>query len=135
MVSGGIMIDRSINDAGHPAVTFIVEDQRPVSVVGDFNGWDPYAHPMAVGDDGLRRARVVLPPGTDIRFRYLADGDAWYDDADADDYDEHGGILRATAENTADDAAVDTIPKPRTRTARSAKPKTGAAGRSGSPSA
>ncbi|MCW2882421.1 MAG: hypothetical protein JWQ95_6521 [Sphaerisporangium sp.] len=65
----------------------------PVSVVGDFNGWDPHAHPMPLNGDGLHTAIAQVPQGTSIRFRYLADGGIWLDDADADAHDEHGGII------------------------------------------
>lgn len=33
----------------------------PVSVVGDFNGWDPAAHPPTEPEDGMRAATVPLP--------------------------------------------------------------------------
>ena len=51
-----------------------------VSVVGDFNGWDPGAHPLRARSNGTRSATVVLPAGRRFAFRYLAEGDRWYDD-------------------------------------------------------
>jgi 1,4-alpha-glucan branching enzyme len=69
---------------GDIRVTFAVHDERPVSVVGDFNGWDPHAHPMARRSNGTRSAAVTVAAGTTLRFRYLADGGDFYDDHDAD---------------------------------------------------
>src|SRR6266498_3711088 len=48
-----------------------------VSVVGDFNGWDPFAHPLRPRRDGTRSAVVTLPPGRRFAFRYLAEGGRW----------------------------------------------------------
>ncbi|MEU9830945.1 isoamylase early set domain-containing protein [Streptosporangium sp. NPDC048047] len=60
-----------------------------VSLVGDFNGWDPYAHPMQ-RRNGTYQVSLTVPSERPIRFRYLADGGVWFDDADADHCDEHG---------------------------------------------
>ena len=51
-----------------------------VSVVGDFNGWDPLAHPLQPRRNGTRSAVVTLPPGRRFAFRYLAEGGRWHDD-------------------------------------------------------
>jgi 1,4-alpha-glucan branching enzyme len=51
-----------------------------VSVVGDFNGWDPTAHPLRLRSNGTRSAAVTLPRGHRFTFRYLAEGDRWMDD-------------------------------------------------------
>jgi 1,4-alpha-glucan branching enzyme len=51
-----------------------------VSVVGDFNGWDPFAHPLQPRRNGTRSAVVTLPPGHRFAFRYLAEGGRWHDD-------------------------------------------------------
>jgi 1,4-alpha-glucan branching enzyme len=52
----------------------------PVSVVGDFNGWDPLAHPLRRRANRTRSASVTVPAGSTFRFRYLADGGRWFDD-------------------------------------------------------
>lgn len=70
-------------------ITFAVETAKAVSVVGDFNGWDPGAHPLQKRSNGKRSVSVVLPPGK-WAFRYLADGDQWFDDPDADDLEPNG---------------------------------------------
>jgi 1,4-alpha-glucan branching enzyme len=51
-----------------------------VSVVGDFNGWDPFAHPLQPRRNGTRSVVVTLPPGHRFAFRYLAEGGRWHDD-------------------------------------------------------
>jgi 1,4-alpha-glucan branching enzyme len=70
---------------------------RTVSVVGDFNGWDPEAHRLKQRSNGMLSVAVPLPPGT-YRFRYLADGGIYFDDENADWHEpnEHGstnGVL------------------------------------------
>ncbi len=78
------MITKRVLADGSTRITFSVEDPRPVSVVGDFNGWDPMAHPLVRRSNGRRSVAVVLAPGTSVRFRYLADGGEYYDDPHAD---------------------------------------------------
>ena len=68
---------------GMVRVTFalpVAEPAAPVSVVGDFNDWDPFAHPLRVRANQTRSAAVTVPTGSTIRFRYLADGGRWFDD-------------------------------------------------------
>ena len=68
---------------GTVKVTFALpDDGRPVSVIADFNNWDPLAHPLRRRANGTRSVAVVLPAGTTTRFRYLADGGAYFDDPD-----------------------------------------------------
>jgi 1,4-alpha-glucan branching enzyme len=61
-----------------------------VSVVGDFNGWDPFAHPLRPRRDGTRSAVVTLPPGRRFAFRYLAEGGRWHDDDTAGAFEPNG---------------------------------------------
>ncbi|MEZ0074212.1 isoamylase early set domain-containing protein [Planotetraspora sp. GP83] len=92
--------------SGQVKLTFSVPvDQAPggLSVVGDFNDWDPYAHPMQVKRDSYELT-VTVPADRPICFRYLADGGVWFDDVDADYHDQHGGHLRPVAQSVeADD--------------------------------
>ena len=67
-------------------VTFALPADEPrgaVSVVGDFNDWDPFAHPMRRRANGTRSAAVTVRPGATLRFRYLAEGGVWFDDETA----------------------------------------------------
>ena len=68
---------------GMVRVTFalpVAESAAAVSVVGDFNDWDPFAHPLRVRANQTRSAAVTVPTGSTLRFRYLADGGRWFDD-------------------------------------------------------
>lgn len=81
------MIKRTpLKDSNQVKVTFVVPEDRiscDVSVVGDFNGWDPYRNPLKRRSNGTRSAAVVLEPGS-YAFRYLDEHGAWHDDAQAD---------------------------------------------------
>lgn len=64
-------------------VTFTLPAAEPagaVSVVGDFNDWDPFAHPLRLRSNQTRSASVTVPAGSTLRFRYLAEGGRWFDD-------------------------------------------------------
>lgn len=78
------MIKKKRQKDGTTRLTFSVEDERPVSVVGDFNGWDPLAHPLVRRSNGTRSVAVNIPAGSSVRFRYLADGGEFFDDPQAD---------------------------------------------------
>lgn len=66
------------------AVTFHLDVDYPVSVVGDFNDWNPLTDPLSPLAGGLRTRTVELVPGT-YAFRFLADGGHFFDADDADD--------------------------------------------------
>lgn len=71
---------------GTVRITFVLpadEPSGPVSVVGDFNDWNPYAHPLRRRANGTRSAVVTLLAGATLRFRYLAEGGVWFDDETA----------------------------------------------------
>ncbi|GAA2621636.1 MULTISPECIES: isoamylase early set domain-containing protein [Streptomyces] len=75
---------------GRTQVTFILPEETPhgpVSVVGDFNHWNPAAHPLAPRGDGTRAATVALSANTAHSFRYLAVDGHWFDDEQADSHD------------------------------------------------
>ncbi|MFF6787478.1 hypothetical protein ACFY9C_00170 [Streptomyces filamentosus] len=56
--------------------------------MGDFDQWDPAAHPLQARRDGMRAATVVLPASGGHSFRYLAGEDYWFDDDQADGHDD-----------------------------------------------
>ncbi|MEY9964249.1 1,4-alpha-glucan branching enzyme [Streptacidiphilus sp. MAP12-16] len=71
-------------------VTFVVAADHPcgeVSVVGDFNDWQPGTHPLRARKDGTRAITVAMPTEQRVRFRYLAHGDYWFDEDSADGHD------------------------------------------------
>ena len=78
-------------------VTFVLPADEPVgavSVVGDFNGWNPFAHPLRRRANGTRSAVVTVPANSTVRFRYLAEGGLWFDDETADGRDPAGAFVR-----------------------------------------
>ena len=82
--------------SGSVRVTFVLPAAEPagaVSVVGDFNNWNPYAHPLRKRANGVRSAVVTLPAGTTLRFRYLAEGGVWFDDDTAEARDGQGATI------------------------------------------
>ena len=84
------MINRKKLQTGEIQITFVLDDPRPTSVVGDFNGWDPYRNPLVTRSSGLRSAAVAVPEGTVLRFRYLAVGGVFFDESDADALENNG---------------------------------------------
>jgi 1,4-alpha-glucan branching enzyme len=79
-------------------VTFVLDpndqsDPGPVSVVGNFNDWSPFAHVMKKRSNGTRSATVVVPAGSSVHFRYLGHDGHWFDDPDATVTDDQGGVL------------------------------------------
>jgi 1,4-alpha-glucan branching enzyme len=71
---------------GTVLVTFALpadELNGAVSVVGDFNDWTPFAHPLRRRANGARSAAVTVQAGSMLRFRYLGEGGIWFDDETA----------------------------------------------------
>src|ERR1700729_3781770 len=67
-------------------VTFVLPADEPpgaVSVVGNFNDWNPFTHPLRRRANGTRSAVVTVPAGSTLHFRYLAEGGMWFDDETA----------------------------------------------------
>ncbi len=64
-----------------------VENAKKVTVLGDFNNWDPAeATLLKKQKDGSYKAIVELEPGREYQFRYLLDGEKWENDWAADKY-------------------------------------------------
>ena len=90
------MIKRS-KGAGGVKLTFtlsLADTPEPVSVLGDFNGWDAHAHPLKKRANGTRSASVVVPTGGTFTFKYLAAGGTWFNEVEADDHvlNEYGEL-------------------------------------------
>ena len=82
--------------SGTVRVTFVLPAAEPagaVSVVGNFNDWNPYTHPLCKRANGVRSAVITLPAGTTLRFRYLAEGGVWFDDDSAQARDGHDATI------------------------------------------
>ncbi|MBT2467758.1 hypothetical protein J7E97_07705 [Streptomyces sp. ISL-66] len=81
------MLERRLREDG-AEVTFVLPPDvppGPVSVVGDFNDWQPGVHTLEPRQDGRRAVTVELPSATVQSFRYLAAGDYWFNDESAAD--------------------------------------------------
>jgi 1,4-alpha-glucan branching enzyme len=68
---------------GTVRVTFALPIDDPggaVSVVGNFNDWNPYSHPLRRRANQTRSAAVTVRAGSTLHFRYLGEGGAWFDD-------------------------------------------------------
>ena len=61
-----------------------------VSVVGDFNGWDPLVHPLRPRSNGTKSVTVTLPVSQRYAFKYLDEEGRWHDDDAAHEYEENG---------------------------------------------
>ena len=76
-------------------VTFIQPhnaEQDTVSVVGDFNDWDPNKTKLVKRNNGTRSVSINVDPGQRYRFRYYCADGTWFNDEAADAYEvgEHG---------------------------------------------
>ena len=74
---------QTLKKTGETKVTFILhaDDGRlPASVVGDFNGWDPMAHPFRKWSNGTFSVTMTVPPSAHYEFRYLGDNGCWFDE-------------------------------------------------------
>jgi 1,4-alpha-glucan branching enzyme len=84
----GMIKTQTIKKTGETKVTFILnldDDRLPASVVGDFNGWNPMAHPLRKRSNGTASVAVIVPAGSQYEFRYLGANDNWFDeDPDGD---------------------------------------------------
>ncbi len=72
-------------------VTFAVpaDGVGQVAVVGDFNGWDPTTDRLH-RCEGWLKTSVIVQPGRRYRFRYLAEGGRWFNDAEVGVYEPNG---------------------------------------------
>lgn len=87
-------------EAEQPAVQFVIiaPSAEAVSLVGDFNDWNPSATPMELVDDN--RVWSVTIPLEEGRYRYafLVDGETWLRDPSAppaqdDEFGRPGSVV------------------------------------------
>ena len=68
---------------GTVRVTFALPIDAPggaVSVVGNFNDWNPHTHPLRKRANQTRSAAVTVRAGSTLHFRYLGEGGVWFND-------------------------------------------------------
>ena len=81
---------------GNVRVTFTLpvdEHGGAVSVVGNFNDWNPYTHPLRRRANRTRSAAVTVQVGSTLHFRYLAEGGVWFDDETVPAQDGRGAAI------------------------------------------
>ena len=81
---------------GSVRVTFALPVDEPggaVSVVGSFNDWNPFTHPLRKRANQTRSAAVTVQAGTTLHFRYLAEGGVWFDDESVPVEDGQGAAI------------------------------------------
>lgn len=82
------MLKKSYSKTGRACrVTFKFtpgEEAANAALLGEFNSWDPQAHPMTRRKDGSFSTTLSLDAGREYRFRYLVDGDKWDNDFESD---------------------------------------------------
>lgn len=91
---GDDVIKRAKAD-GAVRITFCLPADEPagaVSVVGDFNAWEPGRHPLVRRSNGTRSVAVILPRGETVRFRYLAENGVWFDDESVERDGDNGVV-------------------------------------------
>jgi len=77
--------------------SFVAPDASQVHLTGDFNDWDPAAHPMKRQTDGAWLLQLPLNDG-DHHYRFLVDGKPVLDpDADRTARDHQGEKVSAVA--------------------------------------
>jgi hypothetical protein len=87
------MIKRTPGKDGTVKIQFVLPEERlsgSVSVVGEFNDWNPRATPLRRRANGTRSASVTLEAGRRYAFRYLGEGGRWYDEESADSAEPNG---------------------------------------------
>ena len=75
-------------------VEFVVDFPNASSVflAGEFNGWDPVAHPLVKGEDGLWRGTIELEPGQ-YQYKFVVGGTWVEDPGNSETVDDgHGGV-------------------------------------------
>jgi 1,4-alpha-glucan branching enzyme len=83
------MIHKARSRDDEVLVTFELPDViggQTVYLVGDFNAWNQNDMPMHRNGNGTWQLTLPLTVGRDFQFRYLVDGQRWYNDWDADSY-------------------------------------------------
>lgn len=87
--TGGATISCVMKRKGTKLTFVLPSGTGPVSVVGDFNGWDPFAHPLKKRSNGTLSVSVEVDHGSHS-FRYLGADGAFFDEPDADAIEANG---------------------------------------------
>lgn len=85
----------AIKGSNQIKITFVIPnnaDQPRISVVGDFNNWDPKETIFVKRQNNTRSVSATVDAGQRYHFRYYAADGSWLNDDSADAYEpnEHG---------------------------------------------
>ncbi|PKL88030.1 MAG: glycoside hydrolase family 13 [Ignavibacteriae bacterium HGW-Ignavibacteriae-2] len=73
-------------------VTFSISKEtadkfNQISLVGEFNNWDIHKNKFTIRNtDGSLSVAYNLPAGKEYQFRYLGDGQIWFNEPEADSH-------------------------------------------------
>ncbi len=87
------MITKKPVQNGKVKVTFSLPKDHSygkVSVVGNFNDWDPMANPLTNRSKKVYSTSVTLEAEKQYEFRYLCEDGCWINDSEADNYKPSG---------------------------------------------
>lgn len=76
-------------DKSRVLVTFMLLNEVPaqhIHLVGDFNNWHMFSHPLTQTEDGSWVLTISLEPNKMYEYRYLIDGKRWMTEYPADGY-------------------------------------------------
>jgi len=75
-----------IKKQNHKKATFkfMAPEAQSVLVAGDFNAWNPEAHPLKRSSNGLWKINLNLSPGR-YEYKFLVDGQ-WQNDPHCESY-------------------------------------------------
>ncbi len=76
--------ERAVRDTVTVQLVFEAPEAQEVSVVGDWNRWDPEAQRMnGPNGDGRWRIEIHVQKGREFRYQFLVDGEHWLPDPEA----------------------------------------------------
>ncbi len=81
------MLRRTKPTSDRTKITFAVpHDLAPasVSLIGEFNEWNPEAHPMKKRSNGTRSVTLELPTGRSWEYLYVTDDGVFFCDPEAE---------------------------------------------------
>ncbi|WP_339737241.1 isoamylase early set domain-containing protein [uncultured Sunxiuqinia sp.] len=83
-----------------PVSKELIGHAESISLIGDFNVWDTAASPMNKLKTGDFSSQLALEKGKSYEFRYLIDGQKWYNEPEADrfsanSFGEENSVLEA----------------------------------------
>lgn len=90
-----------------------LKEIESVSVVGDFNHWDPVSHPLKKTEGGQWQTVIELEDATSYQFRYFINGQDWYTDAGcavcANPFGSENNVLTVSAQGGNDSQSLKEV--------------------------